>query len=61
MNGMARMDAMRWLVQAARSQPDSKRIMKDYIDLMVTNWLEPEKLPPPLVAKKTKVRFYGDT
>jgi len=63
MNGMARLDGIRFLQQAVRADPDSKRILKRYLDLMVTNWLEPEKLPAPPVATapKQKRRFFGDT
>lgn len=63
MNGMARLDGIRFLQQAVRGDPDSKRILKRYLDLMVTNWLEPEKLPVPPAASKPPVkrRFYGDT
>lgn len=64
-NGMARLDAMRWLTQAVRARPDGKKIMSDYLDLFVTAWLEPEKIPktvpPPVAADGKKKRYWGDT
>lgn len=64
-NGMARLDAMRWLLQAVRARPDGKRVMGDYLDLFVTAWLEPDKLPkapaPPVAASAGKKRYWGDT
>ncbi|MFN8580443.1 MAG: M55 family metallopeptidase [Gemmatimonadaceae bacterium] len=63
MNGLARLDGMRFLAQAVRASPAGKKIMAEYLDLMVTNWLEPEKLPKvtPPPTPKTKKRFWGDT
>ena len=63
-NGMARLDAMRWLTQAVRARPDGKQIMSAYLDLFVTAWLEPEKVmksPPPPTATTAKKRYWGDT
>jgi D-aminopeptidase len=64
-NRMARLDAMRWLQQAVRAHPDGKKIMGDYLELFVTAWLEPEKVPkasaPPVAAAGTKKRYWGDT
>jgi D-amino peptidase len=63
MNNMARIDALRLLVQAVRANPAGKQIMSNYLDLMVTNWLEPEKLPKvaPPPARPGKKRYWGDT
>lgn len=64
-NGMARLDAMRWLQQAVRARPEGKQIMSDYLDLFVTAWLEPEKLPkappPPVATSEKKKRYWGDS
>jgi D-amino peptidase len=64
-NQMARLDAMRWLVQAVRARPEGKKIMSDYLDLFVTAWLEPEKIPkdatPPAANPAKKKRYWGDT
>lgn len=63
MNGMARMDGMRWLVAAVQARPDAKEIMGEYVDLLVRNWLEPETITKPKAAapKTGKRRYYGDT
>lgn len=64
-NEMARLDAMRWLLQAVRARPDGKQIMGDYLDAFVGAWLEPEKLakvpPTKRVRPAAKTRFWGDT
>ncbi|MCC6773989.1 MAG: M55 family metallopeptidase [Gemmatimonadaceae bacterium] len=66
-NQMARLDAMRWLVQAVQAmqaRPDGTEIMGAYFDVFVGAWLEPEKLPKVAAApevKEEKKRFWGDT
>lgn len=62
MNDMARMDRLRWLQTLVRGRADSKAMMRGYLDLLMTNWLEPEKLPkaPPAPARG-KRRYWGDT
>lgn len=45
MNGMARLDGLRFLAQAVRARPDGGDIMAEYTNLLITSWLEPEKLP----------------
>ncbi len=62
MNDMARIDRLRWLLQLVRGRSDSKAMMRSYLDLLVTNWLEPEKLPKaPPVKPQGKRRYWGDT
>ena len=63
-NGMARLDAMRWLMQAVSAPPEGKAIMSDFLDLFVTAWLEPEKIPKGTTPPKPpsgKKRYWGDT
>jgi len=62
MTGMARLEEDRFLVQAVRQRPDADRIMNAYLDLLITNWLEPEKLPKPaapVAAAGGKKRYHG--
>jgi D-amino peptidase len=60
--GAATFDRLRWWPSIIREQPNSKAIMRQYLDRVVVNWLEPEKLPkpkPPTPVKKK--RYWGDT
>ncbi len=62
MTGMARMEELRLMVQAVQSRPDAKAIMGEFRTLLITNWLEPEKMPKPKApAAQTKKRYYGDS
>ena len=49
------------LLNAVRARPDGKEIMADFEKLLITRWLEPEKMPKedaaPLPVKK---RYHGD-
>jgi hypothetical protein len=49
------------LLKAVHARPDGKQIMADFEKLLITRWLEPEKMPkedaaPPPVKK----RYHGD-
>ena len=35
--------------------------MRQYLDRLVVNWLEPEKLPKPRATPPRKKRYWGDT
>lgn len=62
MTNVATLDRLRWLATVVRGRPDSKAIMRSYLDILVTNWLEPEKLPKPArAAASAKRRYWGDT
>lgn len=61
MTGVAGMDRLRWLPRVVARQSNGKAVMREYLDLLVTNWLEPEKLPKPKAAPVKKRRFWGDT
>jgi D-amino peptidase len=62
--GAAGFDRLRWLPTVVRDQPNAKAIMRQYLDRLVTNWLEPENLPKPRAAAPgapKKRRYWGDT
>jgi D-amino peptidase len=64
MNGMARVDNLvRSMSQAVGAHPDGRKIMDQTLDLLITGWLEPDKLPKPPArpAAKAKKKYYGDT
>jgi D-amino peptidase len=51
----------RFLGRAVQARSDSKEIMAEFEKLMVTTWLEPEKMPaPPRRETSTKKRYHGD-
>jgi D-amino peptidase len=59
---VATFDRLRWWPSIVREQPNAQLLMRQYLDRLVTNWLEPEKLPKPksTAAAKPK-RYWGDT
>jgi len=61
--GMARLDRMRLMFDLVRERRDAKEIMRLYSDRMMTNWLEPERLPKPALppAPTGKRRYWGST
>ena len=59
--GAAGFDRLRWLMSVVREQPNAKAIMRQYLDRLVVNWLEPEKLPKPGASPPRKRRYWGDT
>ena len=61
MTGAAGFDRLRWLMSVVREQPNAKAIMRQYLDRLVVNWLEPEKLPKPRPMPPRKKRYWGDT
>ena len=61
MTGAAGFDRLRWLMSVVREQPNAKEILRQYLDRLVVNWLEPEKLPKPRATPARKRRYWGDT
>jgi D-amino peptidase len=62
MTGMATMERLRLLNLAVRLDPAGKPITSRYLTLVLTNWLEPEKMPkPPARPAVVKKRFHGDS
>lgn len=56
------LERLRLMAVAVRRSPASSRIMADYLDLVLQNWLEPEKVATPPAAKVTlKKRYHGDS
>jgi D-amino peptidase len=60
MLGVVGMDRLRWLARVVNDLPDAKAIRRKYVDLLVTNWLEPERLPKAAAASAAKRRYWGD-
>jgi D-amino peptidase len=59
--GVATFDRLRWWPSIVREQPNAKVLMRQYLDRVVTYWLEPEKLPKPKPAPApAKKRYWGD-
>ncbi|MEO8449430.1 MAG: M55 family metallopeptidase [Gemmatimonadota bacterium] len=61
---MVRLDRLRWMFRVVDGRPDAKALRRKYMDLLVTNWLEPDKMPkvPARPAKPgAKRRYWGDT
>jgi hypothetical protein len=61
MTGVATIDRQRWMIGIAREQPNAKALMRQYLDRLVVNWLEPENLPKPKTPPAVKRRYWGDT
>ena len=55
---VAGFDRLRWMMDVIREQPNSKALMRQYLELLVTNWLEPENLPKRPAAPPRK-RYWG--
>ena len=60
---VVRFDRLQWMARVVSGRPDAKAIRRAYMDILVTNWLEPEHLPKPRPAAKptAKRRYWGDT
>jgi D-amino peptidase len=56
------LDRNRWLFPAAGVRPDAA-VRRRFLELLITNWLEPEKLPKPPApkARPAKRRYWGAT
>ena len=52
-------DRLTLLLQVVRARPDGKEIMAEYERLLMTRWLEPEKMPPAPPPPAPKKRFHG--
>ena len=62
MTGKVGLERLRLLSQAVRASPAGKQIMSSYLTLVLTNWLEPEKMPKPAApSTKAKKRYHGDS
>lgn len=63
MLGLMRLERMRWMSRAVQDRTDAAVIRRKFMDLLVTNWLEPEKLPKPRQPSTPagKRRYWGDT
>jgi D-amino peptidase len=62
MTGVATMERLRLLSLAVRLDPAGKAITSRYLTFVLTNWLEPEKMPkPPARPVVVKKRFHGDS
>ena len=65
MLNMVRLDRLRWMFRVVDGRPAAKTMRRSYLDLLVTNWLEPEKLPKapraPTAKPGAKRRYWGDT
>lgn len=60
---VATFDRLRWWPSIVAEQPNAAALRRRYLDRLVTNWLEPEKLPKPKAAGTApkKKRYWGDT
>jgi hypothetical protein len=62
---LVRLDRSRWMARVIGGRADAKIIRRQVTDLLVTNWLEPEKVPKPAAGRAAKTgakrRYWGDT
>jgi len=63
MTQMAGMDRLRLWPRAVATSPAAKAIRAEYLSMVITNWLEPEKMPKPPAAPASakKKKFHGDS
>ena len=58
---MATAERLTLLLKAVRARPDGKEILADFEKLLITRWLEPEKMPKDnAAALPVKKRYHGD-
>lgn len=58
---LAGSDRYSLLMMAVRSRPDGKEIMAEYEKLLLTRWLEPDKMPPAPKKPPKPKRYFGDS
>lgn len=65
MLNLVRLDRTRWMSRVVGGRSDAKIIRRQVTDLLVTNWLEPDKVPKPPALPSGKAaarrRYWGDT